>query len=307
MKGGTTMKAKKLVVPFIVSLTTTCLLVLPLRATEVKSGHKSTNKTTEKVESKKQQETSKKRKQIIQEAVDAINQTKKALKALEDNKPKEALAALEEATGKLELIIAREPDLALAPIDVDVTTYDLYGSLDSIKSAIGQSEDYLEEGEIQKARSLLTGLASEIVISVTNIPLVTYPDAIKALTPLIDEGKTKEAKEELQDALDTLEVTRIVIPLPVMRAESYLEEAEKLTEKKDRTDEENKKLTDLLNRAGTQLTMAELLGYGEKGCFVPLHEELNEITKKTQGGKSGTGFYDKLKKMVSQVMEKLSR
>jgi hypothetical protein len=104
-----------------------------------------------------------------------------------------------------------------------------------------------------------------------------------------------------------LEVTTIVIPLPVMRAEAYLGEAEKLTEKKDRTDEENKKLTDLLNEARTQLKMAELLGYGEKECFVPLHEELNEITKKTQGGKSGRGFYDKLKKIVSEVKEKLSR
>ena len=301
------MKVKTMFALFIVYLATISLLVLPLGATEGKSGDKNTDKTTEKVESKKQQETSKKRKQIIQEAVDAINQTNKALRALEDNKPKEALAALEEATGKLELILAREPDLALAPIDVDVTTYDLYATLDSVKNAIRLSKDYLEEGEIQKARSLLAGLASEIVISVTNIPLATYPDAIKAITPLIDEGKTKEAKEELQDALDTLEITTIVFPLPVMRAEAYLEEAEKLTEKKDRTDEENKKLTDLLNKARTQLTMAELLGYGERGCFVPLHEELNEITKKTEGGKSGTGLYDKLKKMVSGVMEKLSR
>jgi len=307
MKGGTKMKARTMFALFITCLTATSLLVLPVRATEGKSGDKSTDKTTENVESKKQQETSKKRKQIIQEAVDAMNQTKKALKALEDNKPKQALAALEEATGKLELVLAREPDLALAPIDVEVTTYDLYATLDSIKNAIRLSEEYLEEGEIQKARSLLTGLASEIVISVTNIPLATYPDAIKAITPLIDKGKTEEAKEELQGALDTLEVTTVVIPLPVMRAEAYLDEAEKLTEKKDRTDEENKKLTDLLTQARTQLKMAALLGYGGKDSFVPLQEELIEITKKTQGGKSGTGYYDKLKKMVSEAMEKLSR
>ena len=89
------MKARTMFALFITCLTATSLLVLPVRATEVKSGDKSTDKTTENVESKKQQETSKKRKQIIQEAVDAMNQTKKALKALEDNKPKQALAALE--------------------------------------------------------------------------------------------------------------------------------------------------------------------------------------------------------------------
>ena len=123
------MKAKTMFAFFIICLTAVSLLVLPVGATEGKADEKSTDKTTDKVESKKQQETSKKRKQIIQEAVDAINQTKKAVKALEDNKPKEALAALEAATGKLELTLAREPDLALAPIDVDVTTYDLYAEI----------------------------------------------------------------------------------------------------------------------------------------------------------------------------------
>ena len=177
--------------------------------------------------------------------------------------------------------------------------YDLYATLDSIKGAIAQSEDFLEDGEVQKARSLLSGLGSEIVISVTNIPLATYPDAIKAITPLIDDGKIEEAKAGLQRALNTMVVTKTIIPIPVMRAEAYLEEAEKLTENKERSDEENEKLTDLLDRARTQLEMAELLGYGTKGCFKPMYEQLDEIATKTQGGKGGEGFFEKLKRMVS--------
>jgi hypothetical protein len=37
-------------------------------------------------------------------------------------------------------------------------------------------------------------LASETVISTANIPLATYPDAIKEAVRLIDQNKTEEAK-----------------------------------------------------------------------------------------------------------------
>jgi hypothetical protein len=258
-----------------------------------------TDKMEKSVDTKQQNKISEKRKHIIKEATMALNQTKKALKALDDKKPNEALAALETATGKLVLILARDPDLALAPVDMSIKTYDIYATPEAIKKAIAQSEDLLEEGEVQKVRSLISGLASEVVISITNIPLATYPDAIKAITPLIDEGKIEEAKRELQDTLNTLVVTDTVIPLPVMRAEAYIEEAEKLTEKKERTEEENEKLTDLLDRARKQLEMAELLGYGTKDCFKPIYEQLDEIVTKTEGGKSGTGFFDKIKKQLA--------
>lgn len=140
------------------------------------------------------------------------------------------------------------------------------------------------------------------MISVTNIPLATYPDAIKAITPLIDKGKIEEAKTALQKALNTMVVTKNVIPLPVIRAEAQLKEAEKLTENKERSDEENKKLTELLNKARKQIEIAEILGYGDKDSLQPMYEQLKEITKKTEGGKSGTGFYEKLKKMVAEAM-----
>ncbi len=296
------MKAKAMCLPIIANLIIVSLLLFPFSVTGDEKTDAVTDKMEESVDSKQQNEVSEKRKQIMEEATAAVNETKKAMKALEENKPKDALAALEIATGKMVLILARDPDLALAPVDVNVATFDLYATLDSIKGAIAQSEDFLEDGEVQKARSLLSGLGSEIVISVTNIPLATYPDAIKAITPLIDDGKIEEAKAGLQRALNTMVVTKTIIPIPVMRAEAYLEEAEKLTENKERSDEENEKLTDLLDRARTQLEMAELLGYGTKGCFKPMYEQLDEIATKTQGGKGGEGFFEKLKRMVSGVM-----
>jgi len=242
------------------------------------------------------------RDKIVSEASAAIAETKKALVALEDDKTDEALAALEEATGKLELILARDPDLGLAPVDVSLVTYDLLADPETVKKLIVEAEEYLENGKIQKARPLVARLASEMVLQSTNIPLVTYPDAIKAVAPLIDEGKTEEAKAALQAALNTLVVTTDdVVPLPKVRAEHLLNEAEKLAEKKERTEEESKRLTELLSETRTQLKLGEVLGYGTKQSFRAMHKQLDEIEDKISGGEGGKGWFDKIEQQLSHV------
>jgi predicted negative regulator of RcsB-dependent stress response len=243
------------------------------------------------------------RNEIIAEATAALAETKKALKALDEKNTEEALAALESTTGKLELILARDPSLALAPVDVEVVTYDLLASLDTVKAMIHDAENLLEDGNVQMARPLVANLASEIVFRTTSIPLATYPDAIKAITPLIDAGKLDQAKAELQTALNTLVVTTDeVIPLPTLRAEWLLKKAEALAENKERSEKENETLADLLAEARTQLKMAELLGYGSKKSFRPMYEQLDNIEVNSAGGKGGKGWFDKIRDQLSELM-----
>ena len=243
------------------------------------------------------------RERILAEAAAALAESRKALKALDENKPEDALKALELVTGKLALIVARDPGLALAPVNVRVNSYDVYADLETIEEAVKQAEDYLEDGEVQKARPLVASLASEIVIETDNIPLATYPDAIKDVVPLIDQGKIDEAKRDLQLALNTLVIVKeAVIPLPVVRAEALLKSSEELAEKQDRSDEENKQLSAHLDEAQNQLEIAKLLGYGDKKAFKPMYEQLDEIRKKTKDGKSGEGFFDKIKKQISNFL-----
>ena len=54
--------------------------------------------------------------------------------------------------------------------------------------------------------------------------------------------------------------------------------------------------------ARKQLQVAELLGYGAKKSFKPMYEQLDEIEKKSTGGKSGKGWFDKLKQQVSDLV-----
>ncbi len=244
---------------------------------------------------------SQQRKEIIDEAVSAIAETNTALQALEQDKPDQALNALARASGKLNIVLAREPALALAPIDVNVTLYNVYNSVDAILKARQQAEDYLEAGEVQKARALIDDLASEMVISVVNIPLKTYPDAISAVVPLIDQRKIEKAKAALRAALDTTVISDRVIPLPLLRADVQLARAEALAEKKKRSEEENKNLARLLDAVGKQLKLAEALGYGDQQDYQKLYSELEEIEGKTKLGGAGEGFFDQIKTSLQSI------
>ncbi len=244
-----------------------------------------------------------KRHEIIADAVVAVQETQKALQFLEEKKTKEALQALERATGKLELILAREPQLALAPVNTEVVAYDLLANPETIRAIIADAKRYLESGEVQKARALIANLASEVVFRTTSIPLGTYPEAIKAVTPLIDAGKIQEAKVALQSALNLLVVTEDdVIPLPVVRAQHLLAKAEALAENEHRTEQESQLLEAALAEARKQIEIAELLGYGNKEAFQPLYEQLDQIEAKTAGGKGGKGWFDQIKKKLSELL-----
>mgnify|MGYP000424552642 FL=1 len=265
-------------------------------------GDVSTN-AEQKVEQNTQDQTAEKRKEILDEAKTALDETKNALKALDDGNNKDALIALEKATGKLEIILARDPSLALAPTGVDVVHYDILGSVQDIIHITEKAENLLEDGKVAEARRLLKGVGKESVISTKSLPLATYPQAIKVAAKLIDDEKTEEAKVVLQTALSTVVVTETVVPLPVLHAGVLLEEAEALAETEERSDEDNERLAELLNEARTEIEFGQALGYGDKEEFESLFKEIKTIQEKTSDGKSGTGFFDKIKSFVTSMLE----
>jgi hypothetical protein len=250
-----------------------------------------------------QSQTEEKRKSLLGDATGAIQDTQAALKYLDESKTKEALAALERATGKLDIILARDPKLELAPAAVGVVTYDVQGGLDTVKKVRQQAEDLIADGRLQEARRLLKNLASETVISVTNIPLATYPDAIKSAVKLIDQNKKDEAKRVLQTALNTQVVTDTIIPLPVVKAQEALKNAESLAEKKNRTKDENDRLKASMDQAREQLEFAQALGYGTKKDFEKMYAQLNEIRDKTADNKFGTGWFAKIKASIEDFLK----
>jgi len=251
--------------------------------------------------------TAERRRRLINDAVEALDETHNALKALDEGDTEAALESLAIATGKLDLVVSRNPRLALAPIDVRLVTHDLYATAESVQAAKKKALEHLQDGRLQDARALIEGLRSDVVVEVVNVPLATYPAAIKAITPLIDDDKIKEARASLQSAINTLVVTQNIHPLPIIRTEQMLSRAEELATTEERTDEQNEELDRLLEGSRRQLEFAQTLGYGEEDDFEGYYKQLDEIVRKTSDGKSGTGFFDKIRRALSSFGNSDSR
>ncbi len=272
------------------------LMILPTVALGV-------NSATAKSDAEMQSQTADKRKTLIADATSAIQETQAALKHLDEGNTKAALSALERATGKLDVILARDPTLKLAPAGVGVVTYDLQGGLDAVNEVRKQAQNFMAAGQLQEARRLLRNLASETVISVTNIPLATYPDAMKTAVKLIDQKKTDEAKRVLQTALNTQLVTDTIIPLPIVKAQEALKNAESLAAKQERSKDDNDRLKTSMDEARGQLEFAQALGYGTKKDFDKMYAQLTEIRDKTADNKAGTGWFAKIKASIEEFLK----
>ena len=207
---------------------------------------------------------------------------------------------MEQASGKLDLVVSRDPKLAFAPIDVSTSIYDLYTTPDTVKRVVKEARDDLSNSQVQQARLLVTPLASEAATHVAQIPLVTYPAAIKAVAPLIDAGKTEEAKAALEAALNTIVIEAYVIPLPRVRAQALLRQAEQLTAKANRTEDDNQKVHSLIEATRTQIQLAEALGYGTKEDYKPLYAQLDDVQKKAESGQSSKGLFDRIEQSLKR-------
>ena len=247
-----------------------------------------------------------KRSHIYKEAITVIEETKKALVALSKEKPDKqaALKALENSTGKIEIILAREPDLAFATIDVSVETYDFLSSIDTIKAMIHDVENFLDEGEVQKARVIMNNLVNEIDINTTSIPLVSYPLATTIAADLIEKNKIDEAIEVLKTQLTTLVVSKEIIPLSILRAQMLLTKAEEKALAKERSEEQQNELENLLDEARTQLQKGKLLGYGSQDDYKSIYKEIDKLEELALQNKSGKGkgWFDAIKEKVGNLL-----
>lgn len=256
-----------------------------------------------------------KRKTLLKDATNALDKTKEALKALDDGDSDAALEALAVATGKLQSVVARDPELALAPVDVQLVQRDLLGDVETIREVREEIEDLVDEGKLQQARPLMRDFASEIVVETTNLPLATYPDAILKATAEIDRGETEKAKQTLATALSTVVITEDTIALPVLRAQLLIDAAEDALGTGDGASAETEATetasADAENGAETataeplspsqyveaarqQLEIAEALGYGDKADFKELRDNLDDLDEKIDASEDAGNIFDKI-------------
>lgn len=240
---------------------------------------------------------------LLKEAVDALRETQNALAAIDRGRSDQAIAALERGTGKLEIVLARTPSLALAPVDTAVETRDVLGSVERVQEVREQARHALDRGRLQEARRLIGDLASETVISVSNLPLATYPTALKQAAAALHQGKPQEAKAVLETALSTIVVERTIIPLPLARAEQAIAQAKGLAEKANRTAAENERLRASLAAARTELRFGQALGYATEQDMKDLLAAVDEIERKTTGQQHGTNLLDRIERLFTSARQ----
>lgn len=235
-------------------------------------------------------------KTLIGDAVTAIAETQKASNALSKGDSKTALAALERATGKLDLLLARNPSTALLPVRVETIAIE---SAPRDVAAIRQISDRASRAVSTKdyplARVLLGSLQEEIRVRTYNLPLATYPQAIKDAARLIDEKKNQEASAVLTTALGTLVIVDHVFPEPTIKAQAAVVAADAL---KGKNNTESVRLVDV---AKEELNRADALGYAGKDDpeYTALQTSVANVEKQLRANHGLVSFDDLKTKLAN--------
>jgi hypothetical protein len=280
-------KTPRVAIPALLAL----FLALPIGAHAEGETERPAPETQSEIGRGAQEELDARKADVIVDAEAALAETQRAIEAIRAGDRAGAIAALATATGKLELVVARRPELALAPVAAIIEVVDFIGDIDTIRAVPGAASLALASGRSQSARRLLSGFASETVVRVQNLPMATYPAVIKEAARLLDAGRDDEAAFALHAALGTIVVKETVFPHPLLDAVTHLEAAKALAETEGRSAEQNQALIAALDAARTSLERAEAFGYGTSRDFRDLYAEIRDVERRTGGGVSITGLF----------------
>ncbi|MDB6024898.1 MAG: hypothetical protein JWM68_1121 [Verrucomicrobiales bacterium] len=258
--------------------------------------------TQPKIENERKKAEDQAKQGLDKDAIAAIEETQKAIKAVAEGKTNEAIAAIERATGKIDVLTTRNPATALLPIEVEVEIIDTaLPNLAAIRQRAKAAEYAVGEKDYPTARLLLQGLASEIRLRSHHLPLATYPTAMKNAARLLDEKKSKEASAVLLVALNTLVIIDRVTPLPLALAQTAINDAQSKREKdKDGAQK-------LLAYAKYEVERAKELGYaGKDSEYASLNKSISELEKQLKGNENTASAFTRLKEKVAAFFKRQS-
>jgi len=242
--------------------------------------------------------------QNVKEAIQILGETNNVLKYIADDKTKEAKEELAKLIGELEILMTRDPSVALIPVSVGYEINDAVVDIPTVYEITAAAKEAMDEGYYQAAKKLMDGLTSEMTVKTSYLPLATYPDAMRLSAALLEEGKKDEAVVILVRALNTLVIQEQDIPLPVLRAEEFI----KLGALAMAGEEKDKKDVALLylDNADYQLQLAEAMGYGKKDKeYKELYEAIKDLKKLIKKDKDSKKDFDKLSNKIKNFKERL--
>jgi hypothetical protein len=251
------------------------------------------------IEAQRQQNEAQAKGTLDQDAIAAVGLTGEAIKLITENKKDDALASIERATGKINILIARNPASALIPVSIEVVVIDT-APVDSkvIDQIVQRATDATKHRELPLARILLASLVSELRIRTTSLPLATYPGALQQAAQLLDQGKNQDAGNVLLTALNTLVMVDHVIPLPLILAQSAIDAANSQRQNKDIA------LT-LLKTARNEANRSRLLGYlSSDSEYKGLDDEISSLESAINGKGDTSSMFSHLRDRISAFLKR---
>jgi hypothetical protein len=239
-------------------------------------------------------------KSLDQDAIAAITNTTKALQDIAANKTKDSLADIELATGKIDILLARNPSTALIPVASEIDIIDNAPHDETqLKHLIAAAILAVESKDLPAGRLLLRGLMSEIRVSTTNLPLASYPEALTEAAKDLHQGNTTGASDILLTALHTLVVVQQAIPLPIILARTAVAQAEQ----KSKTDKATAQL--LLEAARNELNRGKELGYNpDEAEYASVNNEISSLEKQVKAGSDTTSLFARLRAELTDFLHR---
>ncbi len=237
---------------------------------------------------------------VIKEAINAVVLTQKVIADIDKKDTKSAIKDLEDAIGKLEVALSAKHAPKLLPIDASVKAVEYVGDAKEIKKNLDLVNDLLDDGKVQEARKLLTTLQSEIDIVSVNLPVETYPDALKLAAKYLHEDKLQESKAVLVTALNTMIESVVVVPIPVLKAQALIVAASNIAK------EDKEQALKHLSQAQNELEKAKLLGYTSKSdvTYKSLKNAIEKTKKEVKGKNKAEKLFDELISKMKSFKDK---
>lgn len=256
------------------------------------------------VEKQRNEEKQQAQSTLDSDAVAAINDTHQAIEDISSGDKQKALDAIENATGKLNILLARNPSTALVPVDVEVAVIDT-APLDGkdVKRLIDGAEAAITLHDLPTARVLLYDLMSELRVRTFNLPLASYPDALREAARLLDAGKNSDASDTLQTALNTLVAVDRVTPIPLILARAAVDAAQQ----ERQSNKSGAQI--LLEAASNELRRCQELGYiaSDAPEYKELNQEISDLRKQLNGSGDTNSLFSRLKSDIEGLLKKLSQ
>lgn len=255
------------------------------------------------VEKERKQAEDEAGKNLDQDAIAAVNETQTAIDAIASNKADVALHAIEQATGKINVLLARNPATALIPVSVQVEIIDTAPhDLKTIKTLTQEVSTAVSAKDYPAARVVLDTLTSEIRVRTYSLPLATYPEALKEAARLLDQKNNEDASNVLLTALNTLLAVDRVTPLPLVVARQALNAAQVQSQS-----DKNAAQT-LLQTAKNEIERAKELGYSAQAPeYTALNADIANLEKQLKGNADAGSVFAKLEDKLSSFLKRQSQ